>query len=124
MKTKGARNKKGVARLVNHYGYIEVFQPEHPLAKRNGYVLEHRMIAWDGGLLTDASLEVHHKNSVKTDNRVENFQVMTKAEHTSLTHKGLKRKPWSKERREAKSRAMLGNKNAIGNIYENEELLQ
>lgn len=124
MKVKGARNKKGVGRLLTVHGYIEVFQPQHPLAKNNGYVREHRMIAWDAGLLTDPTMEVHHKNGVKTDNRLENFEILTKQEHTAVTWKGKKRKPWTPEQRLAKSLAMVGNKNAVGNIYENVELLK
>ena len=114
MKTKGARNKKGVGRVLS-LGYYEVFQPTHPLAKKNGYVREHRMIAWDAGILTDPSMEVHHVNEIKTDNRLENLKVMTKEEHTSLTWKGKKRVEWTPERRKEKSIAMIGNKNYIGN---------
>lgn len=91
MRPPGSRNKvKGKA--VNR-GYFEIFEPKHPLARRNGYVGEHRMIMYDVGLLDDPKLEVHHRNGDRKDNRIENLQVMTKAEHTSLTWKGVKRKP-------------------------------
>lgn len=92
MKTKGARNKKGVSRQVSVYGYIQLFKPDHPVAQKNGYVMEHRMVAYDAGLLTDLSMEVHHKNGIKTDNRPENFEILTKSQHTSLTWKGIKGK--------------------------------
>lgn len=126
MKTKGSRNKKGVSRILTIHGYYEVFQPQHPLAKKNGYVREHRMIAWDAGLFTDATLEVHHKNENKTDNRLENLEIITHEEHASLHWKGKKREEWTPERRTAKSEQMKGNKNwaGIGNIYENPELLK
>ncbi len=122
MKTKGARNKRGVARLLSIHGYIEVFQPQHPLSKKNGYVREHRMIAWDAGLLTDPAMEVHHKNEDKTDNRIENLEVITHEQHTSLHWKGKKRESWTPERRAAKSAEMKGNKNWRG-TKENPELL-
>lgn len=122
MKTKGSRNKKGVKRILTVHGYYEIFQPQHPLAKKNGYIREHRMIAWDAGILTDPSLEVHHKNEIKTDNRIENLEVTTHAEHTSKHWKGSIRPKWSNERRKAKSEAMKGNHNWCGNIYENHEL--
>lgn len=127
MRTKGSKNRKGVNRILSVHGYYEVFKPEHSLAKKNGYVLEHRMIAYDAGVLgleRDETIEVHHINGIKTDNRLENLQVLTKSGHTSITWKGKKRAVWSKERREAKSKQMMGNQNWCGNIYENPELLK
>jgi hypothetical protein len=62
-------------------GYIVVYAPDHPLAQAKGLVLEHRKIAWDAGLLDDPSLIVHHRNGVKDDNRIENLEVLTAAEH-------------------------------------------
>lgn len=124
MKTKGSKNKKGVSRQISVYGYVQIFKPEHPVAQKNGYVMEHRMIAYDAGLLTDLSMEVHHKNEIKTDNRLKNLEVLPKEKHSSITWKGKKRGTWSKERRKAKSKQMQGNQNWKGNIYENPELLR
>ena len=84
---KGTRNKSR-KRIKTRAGYIKVFEPDHPASTRNGYVLEHRMIAYDAKQLTDLSHEVHHINGIKDDNRLENLQVLEKAEHTTLTHKG------------------------------------
>lgn len=87
----GSRNKRRY-RIKTVHGYVDVFEPKHPLAKKNGYVLEHRMIAWDAGLMSDKILQVHHKNEIKTDNRLENLEVTTCAEHTSHHWRGKKRK--------------------------------
>lgn len=114
MKTKGAKNKKGVSRQISIYGYVQLFKPEHPVAQKNGYVMEHRMIAYDSGLLVDLTLEVHHKNGDKTDNRIENLEVLPKNTHTSVTWKGKKRGEWSESRRKAKSDQMKGNKHWAG----------
>ncbi len=102
----GARNKKGIGRLVNKDGYFEVFQPQHPLAKKRGYVLEHRMVAWDSGMLADIGLVVHHKNGDKTDNRAENLEVVERKNHTRHHVKGSK---WTPERRRLHSEKLKGN---------------
>lgn len=88
---KGHRNKKGVSKVLNKYGYYEIFEPTHPLAKKNGYIREHRLIAYDAGILTDPKMEIHHINNLKTDNRIDNFMVLTKAQHASLTWKNRAR---------------------------------
>lgn len=100
MRKKRSRNKNGVGRILTAKGYITVFVPSHPLAMKNGYVKEHRMMAWNAGILKDPSMEVHHINEVKSDNRLDNFKILSKPEHTSLTWSGKKRAPWTPERRE------------------------
>ncbi len=115
MKTKGCKNKKGVSRIISPYGYVDIFEPEHPMSRSNGYVFEHRKIAYDAGIITDRKMQVHHKNGIKTDNRVENLEAITCQDHTSLHWKGAKRKPFSKEHRESIRKNMKGNKNWAGN---------
>lgn len=39
------------------------------------------MMAWDAGLLTDPADEVHHRNHVRDDNRLENFEVLDGPTH-------------------------------------------
>jgi hypothetical protein len=91
MKTRGSRNKSRRV-LINHNGYAQVFEPKHPMAMKNGYVLLHRMMAYDSGLLTDRSMEINHINSDKLDNRLDNFEVLTKAAHARIsTPLGTKR---------------------------------
>lgn len=123
MKPVGARNKNGVARIINAHGYIDIFEPSHPLARSNGYVGEHRLVAWAAGLLKDRHMEVHHRNGDKTDNRLDNLEVISHAEHTRRHWSGAKRKPWTEERRKRKSAQMIGNKNWAG-IHENPELVK
>lgn len=66
-------------------GYIAVYAPEHPMAMADGYALEHRMVAWDHGILTDPDDHVHHINHDKQDNRPENLEALSAAEH-ALRH--------------------------------------
>lgn len=67
---------------VTKGGYRLVYRPGHPLARaHNGMVLEHRLAAWDAGLLIDPSDHVHHINGNKLDNRLENLEVLPASEH-------------------------------------------
>jgi hypothetical protein len=87
---KGSKNK--VHKRVNSHGYIHIYKPEHPEAMRNGYVREHRMLMADHiGRRLLPNEEVHHKNGIKDDNRIENLQLLLKPDHTSITHTGLSR---------------------------------
>lgn len=79
------RPNYGQKRRVRKDGYIDLYIPDHPLARKDGYVGEHRKIMWDAGLLTDPELEVHHKNEVKTDNYISNLEVKSGSQH-ALDH--------------------------------------
>lgn len=63
-------------------GYVEVWMPEHPHASSDGYVREHR-VAMERklGRLLEAWEEPHHRNEVKTDNRPDNLELLTRSEH-------------------------------------------
>lgn len=73
-------------------GYISVYFPDHPKSTRDGYIMEHILVAEaiHGRHLEDNEC-VHHKNFKRDDNRACNLQVMTKSEHMSyhmiLRHK-------------------------------------
>lgn len=102
---KRATNWKG-GRTKNVHGYIEVQAPDHPLAVRNGYIREHRLIAEqhlqatdpDSPFLLEGYLhpgaDVHHVNDVKDDNRIENLEVMWRGQHTRHHLPGLMAARW------------------------------
>jgi hypothetical protein len=71
-------------RRVRLDGYIDIYAPRHPLARRDGYVFEHRKVAWEAGLLVDPTLHIHHLNGDKVDNRIENLAVVDVAEHSRV----------------------------------------
>ena len=73
-------------------GYILIRKPEHPHAKKNGYVLEHRLVMEK---YLERFLEpyevIHHINHDKHDNRIENLSITNNKEHCSIYHqKGKK----------------------------------
>ena len=87
-KRKGdASHKWKGGRWTHKSGYIYAYTPEHPAANRDGYVLEHRLVAEQtiGRYLTTLEI-VHHINGIKTDNRPENLVVTTRAEHERDFH--------------------------------------
>ena len=75
------RRQRDGLKKIERNGYIYVWKPEHPMALAYGYVAEHRMVAWDHGILTDPAHHVHHINGVKDDNRPENLEALTESEH-------------------------------------------
>lgn len=89
-----ARAWKGGRRKVKG-GYVDVYMPDHPMAKTNGYVAEHRLVASEVvGRVLDKSEEVHHIYGNKDDNRPENLAVVSKGKHQRL-HADVCRELWA-----------------------------
>lgn len=63
-------------RYIDKDGYIFIYMPNHPFARDNIYVLEHRIIMEQkiGRYLTKEEV-VHHINEIRTDNRIENLML-------------------------------------------------
>lgn len=91
--SRGSNNPKWKGgKYKNAAGYILVKAPSgHPNARKDGYMLEHRLIASErkGESLSESEI-VHHKNEVKDDNRPENLEITEKPLHTSFHVKGPK----------------------------------
>lgn len=91
-------------------GYLMVHAPDHPFSGVKGYVLAHRLVVEqhlrehhpgspflirvDRVAYLRPEIEVHHINEIKDDNRIENLQPMTKAEHCALHREALTRGRW------------------------------
>lgn len=66
-------------------GYVLAYAPMHPNAHKDGYVMEHTIVIERelGRYLTTDEV-VHHKNGVRSDNRIENLKLMNKHDHQSM----------------------------------------
>jgi len=67
-------------------GYVEVWldpsSPYVPMAGKDGYVYEHRLVmAHHLGRSLDQDEEVHHRNKDRHDNRLQNLELLSKREH-------------------------------------------
>lgn len=99
---KGDLNSSFKGKEICSNKYIYEYRPTHPNANSDGRVRQHRLVVEDNwerfdekyfsttesGLhLLKDEYDVHHINEIKTDNRVENLQILTRKEHSSLHNK-------------------------------------
>ncbi len=76
------------ARVVTR-GRVYILLPDHPRARRDGYVAEYRVVAERKiGRTLEPWEIVHHVNGDVGDNRPDNLAVMTQSEHARLHKEG------------------------------------
>ncbi len=72
-------------------GYIRKLSKKHPQADSDGYIEEHRLVMEKKlGRYLKTNEEVHHKNGVRDDNKIENLKVLSSSEHIRLHKLGNK----------------------------------
>ena len=93
---KGSNNPGWKGGRVKHAeGYIQILlEPSdfyYPMAFKNGYVFEHRLIiAKELKRCLQRWETVHHKNGIKDDNREENLELTMNGAHSSQHNKGYR----------------------------------
>lgn len=71
---------------LNSQGYVLIYSPNHPYKDIRNCVREHRLVMEKHiGRFLLPSEEIHHINEIKTDNRLENLQIVSRSEHTRLS---------------------------------------
>jgi hypothetical protein len=93
-----------VDRVWKMRGYNYRYRPEHPFSYSKGAIGEHRLIAEehlrenhpnhpalvniDGELYLSRKWDVHHKNMIRDDNRIENLEPLLPEIHSKIRNRG------------------------------------
>lgn len=106
----------GTGRRIKE-GYVDIWEPNHPLAREDGYVFEHRKVAWDAGILTDPTMQVHHIDHDRQNNELSNLQVVTVDGHIRDHHKPTSGPPAENAK---KTHCLNGHPLSGDNIYKSQ----
>jgi len=83
---KGRLLKGGISRSEG--GRIAVLTPNYPEAPKSQYVLRSHLVWESHHEPLPEGFIIHHKNGVASDDRIENLEVMTRADHARLHKPG------------------------------------
>jgi hypothetical protein len=75
--------------MLDKDGYLKRYAPDHPWPRKGGYVREHvRIMELHIGRRINVGEAVHHKDHDKTNNALENLELLKHGEH-SRHHRAL-----------------------------------
>jgi len=83
-------------RLITKFGYVQIVLPQEdsfylPMAHKNQTIFEHRLVmAKSLGRCLQPWEKVHHKNGIKTDNRIGNLELTLLGNHSIQHSKGYR----------------------------------
>jgi hypothetical protein len=84
-----ASNWKG-GEFIAATGYVWVYAPGISITSKKKHMLKHRLVMSQHLKRPLLNSEiVHHKNGLKHDNRIENLEVLSRAQHNAI-HNSLK----------------------------------
>lgn len=82
---------------LNQYGYVMLYIPNHPKADKDGRYRKHRYVLEQSNKYSDEYFEIidnqrvlkdcydgHHLDENKLNNDIDNLEIKTRSEHTSL----------------------------------------
>src|ERR1700752_2100513 len=74
------KRRRDVYGITNSDGYVILNNVDHPNATPKRTILEHRLVmALHLGRPLKKTEEVHHKNGIRDDNRIENLELWSKS---------------------------------------------
>ena len=83
---RGHSSRKGL-RTITKDGYIDLWMPEHPAAKKKGYVVEHIVICEKAlGKRLPKGAQIHHVDGDKSNNTPSNLVICQDQAYHSLLH--------------------------------------
>ncbi len=78
------RKLKNSGKTIDDKGYVRLWNPNHPMAFSDGYILAHRIIMAEHlGRMLNSDEHVHHVNGNRQDNRIENLELVHRRDHPS-----------------------------------------
>ena len=84
-KKTGPQRGRKYAKRMDKDGYIRIYAGNHPFADGRLMILEHIAVMEVAiGRRISKEEVVHHKNHQRSDNRLENLEIMTRSQHCKL----------------------------------------